>query len=109
LACFVATNWVTNSGSSGGSFSIKAAGGTNQVTIDAGAVSGSATLVYQVDRQSNGIITISPQDLTTSAGPSNVASHVVAGTPVKAFGVPQSDGGIKAYVIFYFTGTMPTS
>ncbi|HYT07559.1 MAG TPA: hypothetical protein VEL77_07915 [Rugosimonospora sp.] len=65
--------------------------------------------LYQVDRQSNGIITISPQDLTTSAGPSNVASHLVAGTPVKVFGVPQSDGSIKAYVIFYFTGTMPTS
>ena len=106
----VATNWVTNSGSSGGSFSIKVASGTNQVTVDASAVLGSATLVYQVDRQSNGIITISPQDLTTSAGLSNVASHLVAGTSVKVFGVPQSDGSIKAYVIFYFTGSvMPAS
>jgi len=85
-------------------------GGTNQVTVDASAVSGSATLVYQVDRQSNGIITVSPQDLTTSAGLSNVAAHLVADTPVKVFGLPQSDGSIKAYGIFYFTGSiMPVS
>jgi len=103
----VATNWVTNGSS--GSFSIKVAGGTNQVTVDASAVSGSATLVYQVDRQSSGIVTISPQDLTTPAGLNSVASHLIGGTPVKVFGVPQSDGSIKAYVIFYFTGTTPTS
>ena len=106
----VATNWVTNGTSTGGNFSITVSGGVNPVTVDASAVSGSATLVYQVDRQSNGIITVSPQDLTTSAGLSNVASHLVAGTPVKVFGVPQSDGSIKAYVIFYFTGSiMPAS
>jgi hypothetical protein len=106
----VATQWVTNGTSTGGSFTIRVSGGTNQVTVNASAVSGSATLVYQVDRQSNGIITVSPQDLTTSAGLSNVASHLVGGTPVKVFGVPQSDGSIKAYVIFYFTGSlMPAS
>ena len=106
----VATQWVTNGTSTGGNFSIKVSGGTNQVTVDASAVSGSATLVYQVDRQSNGIITVSPQDLTTSAGLSNVAAHLVADTPVKVFGLPQSDGSIKAYGIFYFTGSiMPVS
>jgi len=106
----VATQWVTNGNSTGGNFTIKVSGGTNQVTVNASAVSGSATLVYQVDRQSNGIITVSPQDLTTSAGLSNVATHLVAGTPVKVFGVPQSDGSIKAYVIFYFSGSlMPAS
>ena len=106
----VATQWVTNGTSTGGNFTIKVSGGTNQVTVDASAVSGSATLVYQVDRQSNGIITVSPQDLTTSTGLSNVATHLVAGTQVKVFGVPQSDGSIKGYVIFYFTGSvMPIS
>jgi len=29
------------------------------------------------------------------------------GTPVKAIGVPQSDGSIKAYVLFYYTGVLP--
>jgi hypothetical protein len=63
-------------------------------------------LVYQVDR-SNGIVTISPQDITTTAGMNNVAAKLVNGTLVKVFGVPQSDGTIKAYTVFYYTGVMP--
>ena len=35
------------------------------------------------------------------------AAGLVAGTPVKVFGVPQGDGSLKAYVIVYFTGTLP--
>jgi len=105
----VATQWVTNGNSSGGSFTVTATGGVTPVTVNASAVSGSATLVYQVDR-TNGVVTVSPQDLTTQAGLSNVAAHLIAATPVKVFGVPQSDGSIKAYVIFYFTGNiMPGS
>jgi hypothetical protein len=105
----VATQWVTNGTSTGGSFTISATGGATPVTVNASAVSGSATLVYQVDR-TNGVVTVSPQDLTTQAGLSNVAAHLIAATPVKVFGVPQSDGSIKAYVIFYFTGNiMPGS
>jgi len=104
----VATQWVTNGNSTGGSFTITATGGTNAVTVDASAVSGSATLVYQVDR-SNGIITISPVDLTTSSGLNTVKTNLTAGTVVKVFGVPQTDGSIKAYVFFYYTGTMPGS
>jgi hypothetical protein len=46
-------------------------------------------------------------DLTTAAGQAAVASNLVVGTPVKVSGVPQSDGSIKAYVLFYYTGTMP--
>jgi hypothetical protein len=103
----VATGWV-QSGTSD-SFTVTATGGTNQVTVDASAVSGSATLVYQVDR-TNSIITISPVDLTTSAGQNAVQTNLTAGTPVKVFGVPQSNGAIKAYVFFYFTGNaMPAS
>lgn len=102
----VATGWVENGQSD--TFSISVTGGTNQVIIDASAVSGSATLVYQVDR-TGGIITISPVDLTTSAGQSTVQTHLTLGTPVKVFGVPETDGHIKAYVFFYFTGTMPKS
>jgi hypothetical protein len=30
----------------------------------------------------------------------------VASTPVKVYGVPQTDGSIKAYVVTYFTGTI---
>jgi hypothetical protein len=102
----VATGWVENGTSD--SFTIRVTGGANQVTVDASAVPGSATLVYQVDRTS-GIITISPVDLTTPAGQNTVRTNLTLGTPVKIFGVPQSNGTIKAYVFFYFTGTMPTS
>lgn len=102
----VATGWIQNGTSD--SFNIAVTGGTNQVIVNASAVPGSATLVYQVDR-TNGIITISPVDLTTSAGQNTVQSNLTLGTPVKVFGVPQINGSIKAYVFFYFTGTMPTS
>ncbi len=102
----VAANWVTNT--NGGSFTMVVPNGTNQVTINASSTPGSATLVFQVDKTNN-IVTISPQDLTTAAGLSNVAAHLVNGTPVKVFGVPQSNGSIKAYMIFYFTGTPPTA
>ena len=104
----VATGWITNGGSAGGSFTIAAAGGTSHILVDASSVSGSATLVYQVDR-TGGIITISPVNLTTQAGLNTVQTNLTPSTPVKVFGVPQTDGSIKAYVFFYFTGTMPTS
>jgi hypothetical protein len=104
----VATQWVTNGTSTGGAFTITVTGGSNPVTVNASAVSGSATLVYQVDR-SNGIITISPVDLTSQSGLNTVKTNLTVGTPVKVFGVPQADASIKAYVFFYYTGTMPTS
>ncbi len=102
----VSGNWVNTTG--GGSFAISVAGGTNPVTVNASSVSGSATLFYQVDR-TNGIVTITPQDITSTAGLNAISSNVVSGTLVKVYGVPQADGSIKAYVVLYFTGTAPTS
>lgn len=100
----VSTAWAANS--TGGTFAMTVPGGTNAVTVSLSSVSGSATLVYQVDRTNN-VITVSPVDLTTPAGQATIASNLVVGTPVKAAGVPQSDGSIKAYVLFYYTGLMP--
>jgi Domain of unknown function (DUF4382) len=100
----VSSSWISNSG--GGSFTMTVAGGTSAITVTASSTLGSATLVYQVDR-SNGIVTISPVDLTTTAGQNAVAAGLVTSTPVKVFGVPQANGSIKAYVIFYYTGIMP--
>jgi Domain of unknown function (DUF4382) len=103
----VSANWVTNP--NGGTFGIMATGGTNPVTISASSVSGSATLFYQVDR-TNGVVTITPQDITSSAGLNAISTNLVSATPVKIYGVPQADGSIKAYVVFYFTGaTKPQS
>jgi hypothetical protein len=91
------------------SFTMTVVGGTMPATIDVGTTSGSATLVYQVDR-SNGVLTLSPIDVTTSAGVTTLTNGLTAGAPVKVYGVPQSDGTLKAYVLVYFTGTtMPAS
>lgn len=104
----VAANWVTTS--NGGSFGITVVnGGVTPVTVNASSVSGSATLFYQVDR-TNGIVTITPQDITSANGLNAISTHLVSPTLVKVYGVPQADGSIKAYVVFYFTGdTMPQS
>jgi hypothetical protein len=82
-------------------------GGTTPGTVDVNTTSGSATLVYQVDA-SNGTVSLSPVDITTSGGLSTLTNALVAGTPVKVFGTPQTDGTFRAYVLIYFTGTQPT-
>lgn len=86
------------------SFTIDAAGGANAVTVDFSTTSGSATLVYQVDR-SGGVVTVSPQDITTPTGLAAFAAGLQAGAKVQVSAVPQSDGSLKAYVVDYFTGT----
>jgi hypothetical protein len=90
------------------SFTMNVAGGTTAATVDLSTTSGSATLVYQVDR-TNGVVTVSPIDVTTSAGVTSITNGLVAGAPVKVYGVPQADGTLKAYVILYYTGDMPAS
>jgi len=87
-------------------FTMTVAGGSNAATVDVSTTSGSATLVYQVDR-TNGIVTISPVDVTTSAGLATLTTGLVAGAPVKVHGVPQADATLRAYVLTYFTGEFP--
>ena len=90
------------------SFTIAASGGTTPVTVDFSTSTGAATLAYQVDR-TNGVVTVSPQDLTTSAGLAAMTAGLQAGAKVSVSAVPQSDGSLKAYVISYYTGTLPTN
>ena len=87
---------------SNGSFTMTVAGGAKAATVNLDTTPGSATLVYQVDR-TNGVVTVSAIDIT------NTAPNIGVGTPVKVFGIPQADGSLKAYVVFYFTGVMPTA
>jgi hypothetical protein len=89
-----------------GAFTMSVAGGTMPATVDIGTTVGSATLVYQVDR-TNGIVTVSPVDITTSAGLAQLTGGLSAGAPVGVYGVPQSNSSIKAYVLAYFTGELP--
>jgi hypothetical protein len=81
--------------------------GNTNVTVNLSTTMGSATLVYQVDR-TNGVVTVSAVDITTPAGQATITSGLIAGTPVKVYGIPQANATLKAYVVIYFTGTMPT-
>lgn len=98
----VATGFVNNS------FTMTVLGGTMPATVDVSTTSGSATLVYQIDRK-NDILTVSQIDVTTTAGLSSITSGLTAGALVKVYGVPQADGTLKAYGLAYYTGTtMPS-
>jgi hypothetical protein len=87
-------------------FTMTVLGGATAATVQVGSTSGSATLVYQVDCTA-GIVTVSPIDITTSTGLATLTAGLAAGTPVKAYGVPQANGTLKAYVLAYFTGQAP--
>jgi hypothetical protein len=88
-------------------FSVMVAGGTAAATVDVSTTTGSATLVYQVDR-SNGIVTVSPIDITSSTGLADLKAGLAVDAPVKVYAIPQAGGTLKAYVIAYFTGEMPS-
>jgi len=87
-------------------FTISVPKGTQPVSVNVNSSSGSATLVYQIDR-TNGILTISPVDISNSTGLANFSTALSTGTPVKVYGIPQSNGTLNAYVVTYYTGTIP--
>ena len=83
-------------------------GAVTAATVRLSSAAGSATLVYQIDR-TNGIVTVSAVDLTTSEGMATLGAGLVSGAPVKVYGVPQSDASFKAYVIADYTGDVPAN
>ena len=87
-------------------FTLTVSGGAEAASVAVGTASGSATLVYQVDR-TDGVVTVSPVDVTTAVGMATLAAGLTAGVPVKAYGVPQSNGTLQASVLTYFTGELP--
>jgi hypothetical protein len=87
-------------------FTMTVAGGATAAAVDVNTTAGSATLVYQVDR-TNGILTISPIDITTAAGLGTFTAGLAVGASVKVYGVPQADATLRAYVLAYFTGQTP--
>jgi hypothetical protein len=88
---------------SSGSFTVGVAGGAQAVPVNLNTTAGSATLVYQAD-WSNGVLTVNPVDISTTAGQNTLSTNLVTGTLVKVYGVPQANGAINAYVLTYFTG-----
>jgi len=98
-----ATGYVN--GSPNGTFTMTASGGTQALTVDMKTVAGSAALVYQVSRTGT-IVTVTPEDITTTAGQTAVTTNLTPGTRVEVDGIPQPDGSIKAYVVIYYIGAV---
>jgi hypothetical protein len=90
------------------SFTLTVLGGTLTPTVDISTATGSATLVYQVDRTGD-VVTVSRIDVTTPEGITALTDGLVAGAPVKVFGVPTVSGAMRAYVVAYYTGDSPAS
>ncbi|MGA3209698.1 MAG: hypothetical protein ABSD20_00230 [Terriglobales bacterium] len=96
----VSTPWASTS--SGGAFGMSVTGGSNSALVDLSTVSGASALVYQVDF-TGGSVTVTPQNIQGGL-PSNVSSALsTIGETVKAFGVPNVDGSIQGYALFYET------
>ncbi|HUP08393.1 MAG TPA: hypothetical protein VMU47_14640 [Caldimonas sp.] len=101
---FPRTTVASGVNAAGNAFAMAAAGGTTPVTVDFSTTPGSATLVYQVDR-TNGVVTVSPQDITSVAGLAAFTAGLQPEARVQVAAVPQPDGTLRAYVVNYFTGT----
>jgi hypothetical protein len=86
-----------------GGFTIGLTGGVQAVPVNVNTTTGSGTLVYQAT-WANGVLTITPVDVTTTQGQNTLSTNLVTGTPVKVYGIPQANGTINAYVLTYFTG-----
>ncbi len=87
-------------------FTMTVANGANPATVDVSTTSGSATLVYQVDR-TGGVVTVSSIDITTPAGLAALTNGLAMGATVKVYAVPQTDHTLRAYVLTYYTGDKP--
>jgi hypothetical protein len=87
-------------------FAITLPNGANPVTVDVGTTSAWTSLAYQVDRTKD-VVTVTPEDLTTTAGLTALTNGLAQGATVSVSAVPQADGTLKAYVITYYTGVSP--
>jgi len=97
----------------GTSFAMSVLGGTTPVTVNLDTNTGSATLVYQINR-SDGMVTVTPLNISDSGdGLATLQAALTTGAVVKVWGVPQAPvapattGTLGAYVLVYYTGTLP--
>lgn len=88
-----------------GAFTMNLPGGAVALSVAVSTTPGSATLAYQVDR-SGGVVSVSPLDVSTAAGLDALNAGLVSGAVVKVYGVPQADGGIRAYALAFYTGAV---
>ena len=87
----------------GGSFSMTVKNGdATPVVVNLSGSATAATIIYQIDVAA-GVYTLSPIDITTPAGLASLTANLSALAPVQVYGVPQADGTIMAYVLYYTT------
>jgi len=96
----------------GSTFAMTVANGPVPATVDVSTTPGAATLVYQVHR-ADGVVTVTPVDITTASGLGAVTAALGVGAPVKVYGLPQpavapaTAGTLRAYVLVVYTGLLP--
>lgn len=94
-------------------FTMNVLGGSQPATINVSTTPGSAALVYEIARN-NGIVTITSLDITSAEGLNAMTAGLSSGAVVKVYGVPTapvapaSSGALQAYVLAFYTGTMPS-
>lgn len=88
------------------SLSVLPSGASTPVTAELINASGSAPLVYQMNRGKGGV-RVTPVDITTAAGLAQLTSALQVGTEVRVFGLPKSDGTVQVYTLVYYTGVNP--
>jgi hypothetical protein len=87
-------------------FTLTPIGSSTPLTVELITASGSAPLVYQVQRD-HGSVTMTAVDVTTASGLSQLGDALTAGADVNVFGLPKSSGAIQAYTLLYYTGIKP--
>src|SRR6185437_9607333 len=110
----VTSGLVTNGAVS--TLTVLASGSATALTVQLINASGSAPLVYQMDRargngknngngngrgNGNGKVTLRPVDITTSAGLDQLSTALQVGVSVRIFGLPKADGVVQAYTLVY--------
>lgn len=91
-----------------GAFDMTVVGAVTPAAVNVSTAVGSATLVYQVDRTGN-VVTVTAIDVTTASGLTSLTAGLAIGAKVKVYGIPEANGSLKAYVLTYFTGSVPSN
>ncbi len=87
-------------------FSLTPLGDRTPVAVQLITASGSAPLVYRLNRE-HGDVTMTPLDITTSSGLAQLSAALTPGAYVNVFGIPKSSGAVQAYTLLYYTGIHP--
>ena len=100
----VTTGLVTSGYTS--TFSLTPLGASSPLSVQLITASGSAPLVYRVDRD-HGDLIMTPLDITTSSGLARLSAALTPGAYVNVFAIPKSTAMVQAYTLLYYTGISP--